>query len=68
MTKVEEGLGNVVRHGNVNVSGGVIPVDVEAEVARTAPVNGESIFGGKGRKKMVGVCFGEVFDAKVVDC
>ena len=68
VTQSVESLGNIAGHGDVNVASVVIPVDFETEVTGSGPVDGEAIPGGKGRKEVIGVCLGEVFDAEVVHC
>ena len=67
MAESEKSLGNVFGHRNVNMTGGVIPVNFETEVAGTGPINCQCVFCGKGRKKVIGISLGEIFNTKVIN-
>ena len=67
MTQSEKRFGNVARHRDVDVAGGIIPIDFEAEIAGTGPVFGESIFGCKGIEKVISIGLGKEFDTEIVD-
>ncbi len=67
MTQCKEGFGNIAGHGDVNMAGCIIPVDLETEVAGPGPVFRERILGGESVKEVIGVGLREEFDAKVVD-
>jgi hypothetical protein len=67
MIQIEEGLRNIGWHGNVDVTVRVSPVNVKAEVAGTAPIDSEGVFGCESGEKVICVGFGEIFDAEVVD-
>ena len=62
-----KGLGNVIRHGDVNVATKVIPGDGEAKVGGTGPVNGDGVAGAERVDEVLRVLFINVFDAKVVN-
>ena len=67
MTQSEKRFGNVTRHRDVDVAGGIIPINFEAEIAGTGPVFGESIFGCKGIEKVISIGLGKEFDTEIVD-
>lgn len=67
MTQSQQGFGDIAGHGEVDVTGVIIPVDLKTEVTGTGPVFGQSVSGGKSSKEVVRVSFGEEFDAEIVD-
>ena len=67
MLECGECLGDVTRHGQVDISGCVVPVKMETEILRTCPVLGELVLGSKRSKEMIGIGLGEIFNSKVVD-
>ena len=66
MAQGEKRFGNITRHGDVNVPGSIIPIDLETEITRAGPIFGELVSGGEGGKEMIGVGFGKELDAEVV--
>jgi predicted nucleotidyltransferase len=42
-----EGLGDVTRHGDVDIAAVVVPVKLETKVLGAGPILGELILGGK---------------------
>lgn len=60
-------FGDIRRHGDVHMTSRVVPVELEAKVTGPGPVDRDGIFGGKSSKKMVGVGFAKVFDAKIIN-
>ncbi len=67
MTQGEKCFGYVAWHGDVDVSGGVVPIDRESEVTGASPVFGEGILGSKRGEEMIGIRLREEFDAKVIN-
>ena len=67
MTQGEKRLGDVARHGDVDVSCRVVPVNLEAEIIGTSPVFGEGILGSECGKEMIGIRLREEFDAEVIN-
>ena len=65
MTQGGECLGNIVRHGNINVTGSIVPVELEAKIAGPGPILGKGVFGGQGSKEMIGVGFGKYLMPKL---
>ena len=49
------------------MSGGVVPVNFEAKVAGSGPIDDECIFIGNGREEVIGIHFVEILDAKVIN-
>ena len=47
MTQGKERFGYVTRHGDVDVSGRVVPVNFEAKIVGTGPVFDEGILGSE---------------------
>ena len=66
--KFRKSLGYIVRHGNVHVPGRIIPFQRESKVTGAGPVFGECISILESSEEMIGVGFGKVFDAKIVNC
>jgi hypothetical protein len=62
-----ESFGNIVWHGNVDITFIVVPVQSKTQVAGTGPIFGEVVFLLESGKKMISIGFGKIFDAKVVD-
>ena len=67
MTQGEKRFGDVARHGDIDVSGRVVPVDLEAEITGTSPVFGEGILGCEGSKEMISIRLREEFNAEVIN-
>ena len=61
-------FGDISRHGNVDMSCGVVPIDSESEVVRAGPVCGDNVFGGEGVEKVFSVGLAEKFNAEVINC
>ena len=56
MTQGKKCLGDIARHGDIKVTGLVVPVNFKAEATETGPVLGERILGGESSKKMIRIC------------
>jgi hypothetical protein len=54
-------------HRDVDVSFVIVPVKGETAVEFAGPVDGQFVIGADGINEMLGIGFGEVLDAKVVD-
>lgn len=67
VTQREEGFWDIGGHGNVDVTGLIVPVNFETEVTGPSPVDSELIPGGKASKQMIGVFLGEVLDAEIIN-
>ena len=67
MAQSEKSFWNIVGHGDVNVTGIVIPVDLEPEVTGPRPVFCERVASGESSKKMISIGFGKELDAEIVD-
>jgi hypothetical protein len=67
VAKSDESSWNVARHGDVDVAFMVVPVKSEAAVECAGPVDGEFVAGSDGIDEVMGIGFGKVFDAKIVD-
>ncbi len=65
--ETREGLGDVVKHQDVDPAAIVVPVHVHAKVALFVPVNGAFVVFVKNFCKMVGVLPPKVLDAKVIN-
>ena len=62
-----EGLGDVTRHGEVDIAVVIVPVKMETKVLGASPILGELIFGGKRGEVMISIVFAKVFNAEVVN-
>ena len=62
-----ECLGDITRHGEVDIAVVVVPVKLETKVLGAGPILGEIIFGGEGGEEMISICFAEIFYAEVID-
>ena len=67
MTQGEKCFGYVAWHGDVDVSGGVVPIDRESKVTGASPVLGEGILGSKRGEEMISIRLREEFDAEVIN-
>ena len=67
MAQGEKRFGNILRHGDVNVPGSMVPIDLEAKITRAGPIFGELVSGGESGEEMIGVGFGKELDTEVVD-
>ena len=67
MTQGKERFWYVTGHGDVDMSGRVIPVNLETEIVGTGPVFGEGILGGEGGKEMIGVWLREEFNTEIIN-
>ena len=67
MAQCEKGIGHIVWHRDVNVTGIVVPVDFETEISGPGPVFGERIFDGKGVEEVIRIGLREEFNTKVVN-
>ena len=62
-----DGLGDVAGHGEVDGSGGVVPLESEAAVERAGPVGGNFILELEGVDQVLGVFGADVLHSEVVD-
>jgi hypothetical protein len=67
VSESEQRFGNIVGHGQVDESSCLMPVKGESDVGRAGPIDGEIVAGGEGIEEMLGISFGEVLDAKIVN-
>ena len=58
---------NIAFHCNVNVTRVIVPVKIEAAIFRACPINGDVVIVFERVNEMLGIGFGEIFDAKVVN-
>ncbi len=62
-----EGLGDAVKHQDVDPAAVLVPINVHAKVALSVPVNGIFVLFVENICKMVGVLPPDVLDAKVIN-
>ena len=67
MTQLEKRFGEIARHRDIDVAGGIIPIDFEPEVTGPGPVFGESILGGQCIEMVISIRLGEEFNTEIVD-
>ena len=65
MTQREMRFGDIARHQDINVAGGIIPIDFEPEVTGPGPVFGETILGGNCIENVISVRLGEEFKTSI---
>ena len=67
MIELDEGFLDVVWHGEVDLSLGIVPVELDSDVAFTFPVFRYGVVLFQNVHKMSGICAAFVLDAKIVD-
>ena len=67
MAKFCEGTGNIIRHGDIEVSRIVVTIEIQATVQCAGTVNGEIVMGLDGVYEVLSVGFGEIFYSKVIN-
>lgn len=67
VTEFCESFGNIIRHGNIDPAFGIIPDECETQVCGAGPIFGDDIFFFESGEKVIGISFGEIFDAEIVD-
>ena len=67
MLELVKGLGNVIRHGDVDVAMGVIPGNGEAKVRCTGPVNCDGVAGAERVDEVLRVLLINIFHSKVIN-
>ena len=67
MTDFLEGTADVARHGDVEITRGVVPVQGESTLHGAGPICGDFVVGLECINKVVCVFFRKIFDAKIVN-
>jgi hypothetical protein len=67
MVEFFEGASDIAWHGDINIAFVVVPVEGEAAVQFSVPVDGQVVVRFDGFDEMHGVGFGEIFHAEIVD-
>ena len=62
-----KGTDDVSRHGDVDITLGVVLVQGESEVKGTSPIRGGFVVGLERMNKVVRVFFGNIFDVGIVN-
>ena len=62
--KFGEGLGDVGRHRDVDITGTIVPVNSETEIAGAGPILSEVVAIAEGSEKMIGIGFAKIFMPK----
>ena len=57
-------MDDVARHGDVDITHGVVPVQGESSVKGTGPILGDFVVGIERINKVVRIFFGKMFDTK----
>jgi hypothetical protein len=67
MVETEECLVDILRHADVDVMGGVVPIKLESEVFGAGPVGGDCVFSGESGNVVIGMFLANILDAKIVN-
>ena len=60
-------MDDVDRHGDADITLGVVPVQGESAVKVTGPIRGDFVVIIERINKVVRIFFGEIFDAEIVN-
>ena len=67
MTEFLSGMDDVSRHGDVDITLGVVPLQGESAVQGTGPIYVDFVVGLDQNNKVVRVFFGKIFDAEIIN-
>jgi len=66
VTKVQKGMFNIARHGQINGMVGIVPLEGEAAVTGGGPIFGDMIMAPEGSEEVVGIVLVGVANDKVI--
>ena len=63
-----ESFGDIIGHGNVDLTSIVMPIDGKAKVAGASPIDVQWLFFAEGFEEVIRIRFFEIFYSKIVNC
>ena len=65
--ELDESLFDIVGHVKMDFVVGIVPVHVDTNVMVAGPISGDLVMLFEDRLEMVGMCFTDIFGAKIIN-